>query len=101
MQPNDTFLQQWSQIVSTVDKTDFPLECLNKMVIRMEGRKQKTINIARLKKQGLTLDEIEAVMTRNLLEYDGDVVDIEFVVDIKSVAEIIQPETDKLLNKIK
>lgn len=91
-------LQQWSQIVSTVDKTDFPLECINKMIIRMEGKKQKTINIARLKKQGLDMEAIEAFLTRSLLEYDNDITDIDFVVDIKSVAALVQPETDKLLN---
>jgi hypothetical protein len=98
MQLSDTFLQQWSHIVSTVEKTDFPLECINKMIIRMEGRKQKTINIARLKKQGLDLEAIEALLTRSLLEYGNEVVDIDFVVDIKSVAALVQPETDKLLN---
>lgn len=98
MQLSDTFLQQWSHIVSTVDKTDFPLECLNKMIIRLDGRKRKTINIAKLKKQGLTIEEIEAFLSRNLHELGQDVVDVEFVVDVKSVAEIIQPETDKILN---
>jgi len=84
--------------VSTVEKTDFPLECINKMIIRMEGRKQKTINIARLKKQGLDMEAIEALLTRILLEFGNDVVDIDFVVDIKIVAALVQPETDKLLN---
>lgn len=97
MQLSDTF-QQWSQIVSTVEKTDFPLECINKMIIRMENKKQKTINIARLKKQGLDMEAIEALLTRTLLEHDNNIVDIDFVVDIKSVAALIQPETDKLLN---
>lgn len=64
----------------------------------MEGKKQKTINIARLKKQGLDMEAIEAFLTRSLLEYDNDITDIDFVVDIKSVAALVQPETDKLLN---
>jgi hypothetical protein len=68
------------------------------MIIRMEGRKQKTINIARLKKQGLDMEAIETLLTRILLEFGNDVVDIDFVVDIKIVAALVQPETDKLLN---
>jgi len=38
------------------------------------------------------------LLTRSLLEFGNNIVDIDFVVDIKSVAELVQPETDKLLN---
>jgi hypothetical protein len=33
-------------------------------------------------------------------EYDGYINDVDFVIDIGSVAQIIQPETDKLLEKL-
>lgn len=101
MQFNDDFLNKWEIIVSEVNKTDIPLECIKKIIIRLEGRKQRTINLATLKKQGLDIDEIEAVVTRTLSDLGDEVSDVDFVIDITAVAELVQPETDKLLSNLK
>jgi hypothetical protein len=100
-QYNDEFLDRWEHLISEVNKTDVPLECIKKIVIRLDGKKQKTINLGTLRKQGLDWEEIETVVTRTLSSYGDTVADLEFVVDIVSVAEIIQPETDKLLSGLK
>lgn len=101
MQPSDEFLDKWDIIISEVNKTDIPLECIKKVIIRLEGRKQRTINLATLKKQGLSMEELESVVTRTLSELGDDVRDVDFVIDITAVAELIQPETDKLLSNLK
>ena len=54
-----------------------------------------------LKKQGLTIDEIESAVTRTLSELGDTVRDVDFVIDITAVAALIQPETDKLLSNLK
>ena len=100
-QYNDEFLDRWEHLISEVNKTEVPLECIKKIVIRLEGKKQKTINLSNLKKQVLDWEEIETVVTRTLSSYGDAIYDIDFVVDIVSVAEIIQPETDKLLSSLK
>lgn len=98
---SDDFLERWEHLINEVNKTDIPLECIKKVVVRLEGKKQKTINLATLKKQGLDWDEIETVVTRTLSGFGESVRDVEFVVDISAVAEIVQPETDKLLSNLK
>jgi hypothetical protein len=70
-------------------------------VIRLHVKKQKTVNLATLRKQGLDMDELEIVLTRTLTELGDEVRDIDFVVDAALVAEIVQPETDKLLSSLK
>ena len=95
---SDEFIQQWEHIIDEVNKTEVPLECIKKVVIRLHGKKQRTINLATLKKQGLDLDELEIVLSRTLTELGDEVRDIDFVVDVTEVAKLIQPETDKLLN---
>ena len=97
MQFSDEFLSKWEHIVNDVDITDVPLECIKKVVIKLEGRKQKTINLSVLKKQGLDIDEIELVLNRTLSEYSEHIHDVDFIVDVKAVADLVQPETDKLL----
>jgi hypothetical protein len=98
MHLSDDFLQQWDHIISSVDKSNIPLECINKMILRLYGGRQKTVNLSKLRQQGLDNDEIETVLSRNIAELEDQVRDIDFILDIKAVAELIQPETDKLLN---
>jgi hypothetical protein len=98
MQFSDEFLDKWEHIINEVQMTEVPLECIKKVVIRLQDKKQKTVNLATLRKQGLDIDEIEIVLTRTLTEIGDQVRDIDFVVDAGLVAEMVQPETDKLLN---
>ena len=99
MLPTDP-LDQWELIINEVNKTDVPLECIKKIVLKLTGNKQRTINIHTLVKQGLALDEIEMLVTRTFQELDADIKDVDFVVDIKSVAALVQPETDKILGRL-
>ena len=100
MQHSDDFLDQWENIIAGVNKTDVPLECIKKVVIKLKDRGQKTINLHSLIKQGLQLDEIETMLTRYFQEHDHLIRDVDFVVDISAVANLVQPETDKLLSKL-
>jgi hypothetical protein len=98
MQFSDEFLDKWEHIINEVNKTEVPLECIKKVVIKLRGSRQKTINLHTLRRQGLDLEEIETVLTRTLTDLGEQVRDVDFVVDVGAVAEIVQPATDKLLN---
>jgi hypothetical protein len=100
MQHNDDFLTQWEHILADVNKTDVPLECIKKVVVKLAGGRQKTINVHTLLRQGLDLSEVETMLTRFFNENDNNIRDVDFVVDVTAVANLIQPETDKLLGKI-
>lgn len=98
MQFSDEFLSRWEHLINEVSKTEVPFECIKKVIVRLRDKKQRTINIQTLRRQGLDTEEIESLVTRTLDDYDGQIRDINFVVDVVAVAEIVQPETDKLLN---
>ena len=100
MQLADDFLDQWERILADVSKTEVPLECIKKVVVKLAGGRQKTINVHTLLKQGLELEEVESMLTRFFTENDDQIRDVDFVVDIKAVASLVQPETDKLLGKL-
>lgn len=100
MQPTDDLLSQWEIIVAEVNKTDVPLECIKKIVFKLTNGRQRTINIHTLKKQGLNMEDLEHLVARTFSELDTEIKDVEFIVDIKSVAALVQPETDKLLGKL-
>jgi CRISPR/Cas system-associated endoribonuclease Cas2 len=100
MQHNDDFLAKWEHIVNDVSKTDVPLECIKKIVIKFKDGRQRTVNLGTLQRQGLDLEEIEAILNRIFHDENDNIRDVDFVVDITAVADLVQPETDKLLGKL-
>ena len=101
MQFSNEFLARWEHIINDVDITEVPLECIKKVVIKLADRRQRTVNLATLRKQGLLREEIEYVMNRILTDYGDEVDNVDFILDVALVATIVQPETDRLLNKLK
>lgn len=100
MQFSDEFLERWEHIIDDVDITDVPLECIKKVVVKLYGKRQRTINLDLLRRQGLDIEEIESVMTRTLNDLGDTVRDIDFILDVGAIATIVQPETDKLLKDL-
>jgi hypothetical protein len=92
------FFKKWEHILEDVEKNKIPIQFLKKLVVKLEGKRQHTINIKTLLKQGLEPDEIEEVVNRKLYELDNEIVGVEFVLNVESIAEIVQPHTDKLLS---
>lgn len=89
--------EKWEHLVQDVEKTKIPVEFIKKLVLKLSGRRQRTINVQLLLEQGLDADEIEEAISAKLDEFDDDMIGIEFILDIEGIAEIVQPETDNLL----
>lgn len=94
------FIKKWEHILEDVEKQKIPIEFIKKLVIKLKGKKQQTINIKKFLEQGLDPEQIEELLNRKLLEYDEYIVSVEFILNVEGIAEIVQPETDKLLNKL-
>ena len=73
---------------------------LKKLIIKLTGKKQQTINIKRLLQQGLDPDQVEDAVSRKLNELEDSIVSVEFVLNVQSIADTVQPETDRLLGKL-
>ena len=91
------FMQKWEQIVNDVDKDHCPVSTVKKIVFRTVDRRQRTINLKTLRKQGLDDDSSETAVSKFIADHEEEIVSMELVLDVEAVAEIIQPETDKLL----
>lgn len=94
------YLRKWEHILEDVEKSKVPVQFIKKIIVKMVGKKQHTINVQSLLKQGLAPDEIEEVVGRKLSELDPLINSFEFVLNVESIAETVQPETDKFLNKL-
>lgn len=94
------FIKKWEHILEDVEKQKIPIEFIKKLIIKLKGKKQQTINIKKFLEQGLDPEQVEELLNRKLLEYDEFITSVEFVLNVEGIAEIVQPETDKLLGKL-
>lgn len=94
------FIEQWEQLLEDIEMQKIPFEFIKKLILKLEGKKQHTINIEKLANQGLEPDEIEEVVGRKLCAMQDTIVSIEYILNVKNIAETVQPETDKLLNNL-
>lgn len=94
------FIAKWEHILEDVEKQKIPIQFIKKIIMKLEGKRQQTINISRMLDQGLNPDQIEEAVSRKLLELDDHVVSVEFILNVQTIADAVQPETDRLLNKL-
>jgi hypothetical protein len=64
------FIEKWERLLEDVDKQKIPVEFIKKIVLKLRGRRQQTINIGKLTEQGLYPEEIEDVISGKLIELD-------------------------------
>jgi hypothetical protein len=92
-----TETEKWDEVINSIDQDMIPIDCVKKVVFKLRGGKQRTINLNRLRKQGLLIEDIEVVVNRNIGDFGKDIVNLMFVIDVAAVAEQIQPLTRKYL----
>ena len=76
------------------------MQFIKKLIIKLQGKKQQTINIQKFLEQGLDPEQIEDAVSRKLDELDELIVSVEFILNVQSIADTVQPETDRLLGKL-
>jgi hypothetical protein len=94
------FIEKWEHILEDVEKNKIPVQFIRKLIIKLQGKKQQTINIEKFLAQGLDPDQIEEAVSRKLHDLDELVVSVEFILNVQSIADTVQPETDRLLGKL-
>ena len=80
------FIEKWEHILEDVEKNKIPVQFIKKLIIKLQGKKQQTINIAKFLEQGLDPDEIENAVSRKLDELDDMIVSVEFVLNVQNIA---------------
>lgn len=94
------FIAKWEHILEDVEKNKIPVQFIKKLIIKLQGKRQQTINIEKFLNQGLNPDQIEEAVSRKLNELDDDVASVEFILNVQNIAETVQPQTDEFLKKL-
>ena len=94
------FIERWEHILEDVDKNKIPVEFIKKLIVKLNGKKQHTINIEKFLNQGVDPEQIEEIVSRKLNELDDSIVGVEFILNVQIIADAVQPETDKILGNL-
>lgn len=94
------FIAKWEHILEDVEKNKVPVQFIKKLIIKLQGKKQQTINIQKFLEQGLDPEQIEEAVSRKLYELDDQITSVEFILNVQTIADTVQPETDRLLGKL-
>ena len=94
------FIEKWEHILEDVDKHKIPVEFIKKLIVKLNGKKQHTINIEKFLNQGVEPEQIEDIVSRKLQELDDSIVGVEFILNVQNIADAVQPETDKILGNL-
>ena len=73
------FIEKWEHILEDVEKNKIPVQFIKKLIIKLQGKKQQTINVQKFLQQGLDPDEIENAVSRKLDELDDMIVYVGIV----------------------
>lgn len=93
------FIDKWEQVLQGIPRNKVPMYLIKKIKLRLPGKKQKTINIDKLIRQGISPETIEEIVNNQLREYpDVETADIEFNLEV--IAAEVEPTTELLLKSI-
>jgi|TARA_B110000971_G_scaffold205907_1_gene228746 hypothetical protein len=93
-------VDKWTKVIESIDQDMVPIDCIKKVIFKLEGGKQRTINFSKLKTQGLGIEDIEVVVNRNLGDLGKNVDKVDFIIDVLAVAKKIKPLTKGYLEKL-
>jgi 3-deoxy-D-manno-octulosonic acid (KDO) 8-phosphate synthase len=94
------FVEKWEHILQDIEKSKVPIFFIKKIILKLQGKKQKTINVEKLILQGLDPIQLENVVSKQLDEFNDNIIGVEFSLNVEAIADMVQPETDRILNKL-
>jgi len=92
--------EDWKQILSDTDKSEVPIEVMEKVVVNLKDGSSIDVNIRELIEEGIDPILIEEKLNKSLKELDEVIRDVDFHINIESVIETVQPVTNKVLKDL-
>jgi hypothetical protein len=91
---------RWKQILKTVAKEEVPVSMIQMVTVNLIDGTRVEINILDLLDEGYANQEIEEMLNTRLKKLDEIIKDVDFFINIDSVAKTVQPVTDDILKNL-
>ena len=89
--------KRWQDIIKDVDKKEVPVDVLKQIVVKLVDGTDLRIDIKQLIDNGLDPEAVEELLNAKFQDLEQYIDNVDYFIDIDSVVNTIQPETDKVL----
>jgi len=97
---NVSVREKWERLLKDVEKNEVPITCLDSLVVNLIDGTSVTIIIKELLDDGNNPEMLEIILRHKLKVLDAYIKDVDFYINVDSVAKEIQPITDKILKDL-
>ncbi len=98
-------LDSWEALINTVDKTDIPIRFVRNINIvyhsAVDNVDEQDINVQQLRGNGWNDPELEEIVEQVFKEQHNNIKTVHFYLDVQHVAEVVQQQTNTLLEGTK
>lgn len=95
-------LQKWEDLFEDIEYTDIPLEYVQRMVIHFRNGEKIDLRIKELvEENNLDYTRLEKQLDSKLERVEDQVKFVDWHLDSKKAADVVQDATDKILGDIK
>ena len=91
---------QWERLLKEVNKEQVPIGVLRYITVNLKDGTSVDVNIAEMLAEGADTAEVEQMINQRLDALDDVIEDVDFHISVDSVANVVQPFTDKLLKDL-
>lgn len=91
---------KWKQILKEVEKLEAPVSVIRNIEVVLKDGTVVDIDIFELLQEGTDPDDLEKEINQKLRDLDDIIEDVNFYINIDTVAKTIQPATDDLLKNL-
>lgn len=92
--------ERWKSILKSVTKDEVPVALIKSVTVNLMDGTQVEIDVLELLEQGYDTDEIESMLNSRLKKLDEIIKDVDFFINVDSVASTVQPVTDDILKNL-
>ena len=92
--------ERWKSILKTVTKDEVPVAMIQTVTVNLIDGTRVEIDIRELIADGYDNDEIESMLNNRLKKLDEIIKDVDFFINVDSVASTVQPVTDNILKNL-
>ena len=92
--------KRWQDIIKDVDKKEVHVDVLKEIIVRLVDGTDLRIDIKQLINDGQDPREIEDLLNAKFQDLEQYIENVDYFIDVDSVVNTIQPETDKVLKDL-
>jgi hypothetical protein len=92
--------EKWERLLKEISKEEVPIHVLRYITVNLKDGTSIDVNISQMLEEGADPAVVERIINTKLAALDNVIANVDFHINVNSVAKVIQPFTDNLLKDL-